>query len=180
MSADAAQKEVLEAADERVAVAEGQRIADDGPEDGDQAHHGEALHHGAEDVLLAHQAAVEERQAGAGHQQHQRRGDQHPGVVAGGLRVLDGLLEGGDLGLRYRGLCGWVGDGRGNGHREMARNQEEEQQLQRTRGQGTSGMRSSVSNSRARGVETGLSVAERQAIEARPAAAVFERPEAVK
>ena len=89
----------------RVAVAEGQRVADDGPENGDQAHHGEALHHGAEDVLAAHQAAVEERQAGAGHQQDQGGGDQHPGVVAGGLRVLDGLLEGGDLGLGCGSLC---------------------------------------------------------------------------
>ena len=90
-----------------VAVAEGQRVADDGPENGDQAHHGEALHHGAEDVLPAHQAAVEKRQAGAGHQQHQRGRDQHPGVVAGGLGILDGLLQGGDLGLGGRGLCGW-------------------------------------------------------------------------
>ena len=96
---DAAQEEVLKAADEAVAVAKGQRVADDGPENGDQAHHGEALHHGAEDVLAAHQAAVEERQAGAGHQQHQGGGDQHPGVVAGRLGVLDGLLQGGDLGL---------------------------------------------------------------------------------
>ena len=87
----------------RVAVPEGQRIADDRPDDGDQAHHGEALHHGAEDVLLAHQAAVEERQSGAGHQQHQRGGDQHPGVVARRLGVLDGLLQGGDL--RLRGGC---------------------------------------------------------------------------
>ena len=104
--AHAAQEEVLEAADEDVAVAEGQRVADDGPENGDQAHHGEALHHGAEDVLLAHQAAVEERQAGAGHQQDQGGGDQHPGVVAGGLGILDSLLEGGDLGLGCGGLCG--------------------------------------------------------------------------
>ena len=102
--ADAAQEEVLEAADEGVAVAEGQRIAHDGPDHGDQAHHGEALHHGAEDVLFADQAAVEEGQAGAGHEQNQGGGDQHPGVVAGGLGILDGLLEGGDLGLGYGGL----------------------------------------------------------------------------
>ena len=111
--ANALQEEVLEAADKPVAVAEGQRVADDGPENGDQAHHREALHHGAEDVLLAHQAAVEERQAGAGHQQNQGGGGQHPGVVAGELRVEsgglrlgagslgfhDGLLQGVDLGL---------------------------------------------------------------------------------
>ena len=109
MSPDAAQEEVLEAADEEIAVAEGQRIAGDGPEDGDQAHHGEALHHGAEDVFAAHQAAVEESQAGAGHEQDEGRGGQHPCVVGGGLGVLDGLLEGGDLGLGGWGLCG---DGR--------------------------------------------------------------------
>ena len=60
--------------------------------------------------LRAHQAAVEERQAGTGHQQDQGGGDQHPGVVAGGLSagagslcVLHGLLQGGDLRLRIRG-----------------------------------------------------------------------------
>ena len=89
---DAAQEEVLEAADEPVAVTEGQRVADDGPEDGDQAHHGEALHHGAEDVLFADQAAVEEGQSGAGHEQDEGGGDQHPGVVAGGLSAGGALL----------------------------------------------------------------------------------------
>ena len=104
---DAAQEEVLEAADEAVAVTEGERVADDSPDHGDQAHHGEALHHGAEDVLLADQAAVEKRQAGSGHQQDQGRGDQHPGVVAGGLGILDGLLKGGDLRLGGWGGGGW-------------------------------------------------------------------------
>jgi hypothetical protein len=47
---------------------------------------------------------------------------------------LDGLLKGGDLRLRGWGLCRWVGDCRGNSHREMARKQEEEQQLQRATG----------------------------------------------
>ena len=106
--AHAAEEEMLEAPDEAVAVPEGERITDDGPDDGDQAHHGEALHHGAEDVLPADQAAVEEREAGTGHQQDQGRGDQHPGVVAGGLGVLDGLLESGNL-----GLGGWSRGGRG-------------------------------------------------------------------
>ena len=44
--------------------------------------------------LRAHQAAVEERQAGAGHHQDQRRADQHPGVVARALRGFDGRLQG--------------------------------------------------------------------------------------
>jgi len=68
---NAAQEEVLEAADEGRAVAEGQRVAHDSPENGDQAHHGKALHHGGEDVLLAHQAAIEQSEAGPCHQQNQ-------------------------------------------------------------------------------------------------------------
>jgi hypothetical protein len=50
----------------------------------------EALHHGAEHVLLAHDSAVEEGQSGAAHHQHQGGRDEHPGVVAGGLRGGDG------------------------------------------------------------------------------------------
>ena len=75
-------------------VREHQAVAADRPEQGDHRHHGEALHHGAEHVLLAHQAAVEQSQAGARHHQHQRGADQHPGVVAG------------RLGGGYRGLQG--------------------------------------------------------------------------
>ena len=125
--AHAAQEQVAEAADKGVAAAEGQRVADNGPENGDQAHHGEALHHGAEDVLLAHQAAIEESQSGAGHQQDQGGGGQHPGVVAGRLgagagrlRILDGLLQGGDLGLGdgSRGRRADVrSDGKGSGRK---------------------------------------------------------------
>ena len=101
------------------------------------AHHGEALHHGAEDVLLADQAAVEERQSGAGHQQNQGGGDEHPGVVAGrlgggggGCVGFDGLLQGGDLGLRGRG--GWGGvqlRGDGQSHRGQREEGEEKQQI---------------------------------------------------
>jgi hypothetical protein len=97
IEADAAQEGVLQSADEAVARAEGQRVADHGPENGDQAHHGEALHHGAEDVLAAHQAAIEKDQAGSGHHQDQGGRDQHPGIVAGGLGVMDGLGELGNL-----------------------------------------------------------------------------------
>ena len=66
-----------------VARAESQAVADERPEHRDHGHHGEALHHGAEHVFLAHQAAVEKRQSGPGHHQHQRRADQHPGVIGG-------------------------------------------------------------------------------------------------
>ena len=103
--AHAAQKHVLQAADEAVAMAEGQRVAHQGPEDGDQPHHGEALHHGGQDVFAAHQAAIEKRQAGPGHQQHQRGRGQHPRVVAGRLSILDGLLQRRDLRLGGWGIC---------------------------------------------------------------------------
>ena len=73
---------MLESADEEIAVAEGEGVAEDGPQDGNQAHHGEALHHGAENVFAANQAAVEEGKSGAGHEEHQSGGNQHPGVVA--------------------------------------------------------------------------------------------------
>ena len=108
--ADSVEEEIIEAADEAVSVAEGEGITDQRPEDGDEAHHGKALHHGAEHVFSADEAAVEERQAGAGHEQDEGGGDQHPGVVAGRLCVGDGFLEGGDLGLGGRRLvCGGAG-----------------------------------------------------------------------
>ena len=100
---DPAQKNMLEAADKHAAVAEGQRVAHQRPQNAHQAHHGEALHHGAENVLLAHQAAIKQRQPWPGHQQHQRRRGQHPRVIAGHLRVcrcrlvaFNGLFESGN------------------------------------------------------------------------------------
>ena len=99
-------------------MAEGERVADDGPDDGDQAHHGEALHHGAEDVLPADEAAIEEGETGSGHEQDEGGGDEHPCVVAGGLGVLDGLLKGADLSLgdgalNGSGCCRRLGEGNG-------------------------------------------------------------------
>jgi hypothetical protein len=55
-----------------------------------------------------HQAAVKERQSGAGHHKDQSGTDQHPGVIAGALCGLDGSFQGCDLrveigrGLRHR------------------------------------------------------------------------------
>jgi hypothetical protein len=102
----AAQEEVAQVADERVARGEHQAVAADRPQQGDDGHHGEALHHGAEHVLLAHQAAIEQSQAGAGHHQHERGTDQHPGVIAGrlgsGYRGLQGPQFGAIHRWRYR------------------------------------------------------------------------------
>jgi len=122
---DAAQKGVLQATDDAIARAEGQRVANHGPENGDEAHHGEALHHGAEDVLAAHQAAIEEDQAGSGHHQDQRGRNQHPGVVAGGLRVMDGLREGGDLSLGG----GWRGAKVGGNGQGMGGNSQTDKRI---------------------------------------------------
>ena len=58
-------------------------VAVDEPQDGDQAGNGEALHHHGKNVLGAHHAAVEQGQAGNGHEQHQRGGCEHPRRVAG-------------------------------------------------------------------------------------------------
>ena len=73
---------MLKAAHEAVAGPEGQRVADQRPQNGNEPHHGEALHHGSQDVLAADQAAIKKSQTGRGHQQNQRGGDQHPGIVA--------------------------------------------------------------------------------------------------
>ena len=49
--------------------------------------------------FAAHQAAVEQRQAGTGHHQNQSRADQHPGVVARALGGLDRSFQVADASL---------------------------------------------------------------------------------
>ena len=64
---DAGEEQLREAADEGVqaaAVGEGERIAVDDPEDGDQREADEHLHQHGKHVLGAHQAAVEKGEAG--------------------------------------------------------------------------------------------------------------------
>src|SRR5581483_10776583 len=76
------QPEVVQAADDAPMVrAERHGIADDYPLHADQAHHDEALHDGAQDVLATGKASVKEAEAG-GHQQDQSRCRQHPGSIA--------------------------------------------------------------------------------------------------
>ena len=106
IGADAVQEQILQAADEGVAFAEGEAVADDGPEHADHRHQHEAVHHGAENVFAADQAAVEERQAGAGHHQNQRGAGEHPGVIAGGLGGFGGLFEIGETFIEVRGRLG--------------------------------------------------------------------------
>ena len=63
------------------AVAERQAEPDHDPQDADDRHRHEALEHRRDDVLRADHPAVEEGEPRR-HQQHQRRGRQHPGDVA--------------------------------------------------------------------------------------------------
>ena len=71
----------MQSADKTVAFAERQAIADDRPHDRDNSHKGKALHHGGQNVFLAHQAAIEKRQPRPGHQQDERRAHEHPCIV---------------------------------------------------------------------------------------------------
>ena len=87
-----AQEGVLESSEEAIARPEAQAVPDDRPQHCDDCHHGETLHHGGQNILLAHQSAIEQRQAGAGHQQDQRCAGQHPGVISGTLGIGDLLL----------------------------------------------------------------------------------------
>jgi len=81
--ADAAEECVRKIANDRTAAAKRQAVPDQSPQDRDQSHHGEALHHDRQRILAAHETAVEERQSRSGHHQHQRRADEHPGIVSG-------------------------------------------------------------------------------------------------
>ena len=98
------QEEIFEAADppiERLAVIgrEGDRVADDHPQHGDDAGRPKGLSDGSEHVLLAHHAAIEEGKARDRHHQHERGGCQHPRRVAG-------------IDRRYRRCCGGGGRSR--------------------------------------------------------------------
>ena len=79
--ADAAEADVAEAAEDRAGAVEGERVADQGPEDHRDGDRADAHHEGVERVLRPHQAGVEEAER-RGHHQHQRRRHQHPGGVA--------------------------------------------------------------------------------------------------
>ena len=76
------QQEPAQTAEERRSGGKGEAVADHGPQHGDEAGHGKALHHRRQHVHLADHAAIEQRQAGDGHHQDQRHRGQHPGGVA--------------------------------------------------------------------------------------------------
>ena len=98
-----------EAADEVGAAGEGEAVAVERPDHGDDADGVEHLHQHREHVLGADQAAIEQRKARDGHQQHQHRRCQHPGVVAlvdGWLRVGRGRGEQADCESRQSRAIG--------------------------------------------------------------------------
>ena len=94
--------------------AEGEGVADHRPLHADDAHGHEGVHHGGEDVFLADHAAVEEGQAGD-HEEDQRRGDEHPGGVAGVedrvdvLRLVAGAAAAAAAGCSRAGAAGGCG-----------------------------------------------------------------------
>jgi hypothetical protein len=96
---------MLKAANESGAGAEGEAVSDEAPNDGYDAHHGEALHHSSEDVLFADEATIVESQSWAGHEQDKSGAYKHPRVVGRHLSVCD-------LGLQ---LCNLIGRSSGGG-----------------------------------------------------------------
>ena len=109
----AAQENAVESADKAAVAGEGERVADDRPQDRDQEGGGQALRHGGEHVLLAHHAGVEQRQARDRHHQHQAGGADHPGGV--------GAVDLGALRESRRSGEGDCSRARGRGKAECAR-----------------------------------------------------------
>ena len=81
LEADAAQEKVRRVADPVRAGGKRERVADDRPQHADEPERDDAHHHRVQDVLGAHQAAVEERQRRC-HEQHERCGSEHPCCIS--------------------------------------------------------------------------------------------------
>jgi hypothetical protein len=97
-------------ADKGAVAGESQRVAEHGPQNGNQERRRQALRHGGEHVLLAHHAGIEQREPRDGHHQHQPGGGDHPGGV--GAVDLGRLL----CGLRKRRRCSEGRRDRTRGH----------------------------------------------------------------
>jgi hypothetical protein len=82
---DAAEQQMLHAADQGVAFGEGDGVANPRPHQHGHAECGKAHHHGVEHVLRADETAVEQRQRRC-HQQHQRGGHEQKRRVGRGGR----------------------------------------------------------------------------------------------
>ncbi len=79
---DAHQEHLAEVAKEVAFAGEGQRVAVDGPQHGDQRKDREHLGQHRQHVLAAHQTAVEQRQTRDDHQDHQHGRGHDPGGIA--------------------------------------------------------------------------------------------------
>src|SRR6185437_9353393 len=128
--ADRVEKQMVQAADEGGSGVKREAVGEDGPENGDDGHHGDALHEDGQNVLAAHQTAIEKREAGAGHHQHERGADQHPGIVCRGLGLRDLRLKLGNLRSGY-GSRGRLGDEKASGKEKK---QEQKFQISKTHG----------------------------------------------
>ena len=100
---DAGKEGLGEAADKGRAAGEGEAVAVDHPDDADDADGVEDMHQHRQHVLGAHEAAIEQGEAGDRHQQHENGRGHHPGVVA----LVDGRLR--------ECRCGRERDRRGKG-----------------------------------------------------------------
>ena len=120
---DAFEEQLVQASDERVACCEGQGVAVEHPQDVNQRGHHKHLHQHRQHVLAADQAAVEQRQARNGHQNHEHGGHGHPSGIAlvghgcgcrFSSRGRGGRRSSGCCGLGFssRGGCGLRHDGR--------------------------------------------------------------------
>ena len=84
---------MVKSANEAGAGVKGKAVGEERPEHGDDGHHGEALHHGGEDVFAPHEAAVEEGETGAGHHENEGGAGEHPAVVCRGFGIRNLGLE---------------------------------------------------------------------------------------
>ena len=89
IQADAVQHHLVESPDavfEETATfisgAEGKAVAEGHPQDADHPGYGQALHHQAQHIFLAHKAAVEQGDSGNRHHKHQKGCHNHPSRVA--------------------------------------------------------------------------------------------------
>ncbi len=80
---DPGEEQLVEIAEIGAVPGEGQRVACHEPQDRDEHYSREALRHGCEQVLLAHETCVKHRKPGNRHQQHERGRCDHPCRVGG-------------------------------------------------------------------------------------------------
>ena len=103
IGAHTVQQRIAQIADERGTLTKSQAVTHQRPKHGDYGHQNKTLHHGAEHVLGADKATVEQRQSGSGHHEDQGGAGQHPCVIAGTLGRLGCGFQGSYLRLEILG-----------------------------------------------------------------------------